>query len=403
MQDSREPATIRQIPATIWVLGFVSMLMDISSEMIHSLLPVFLVSVIGASMTSVGIIEGIAEATALIVRVFSGALSDFFRRRKPLLLLGYGLAAITKPIFPLTTSLYWVMSARFIDRIGKGIRGAPRDALIADISPPHLLGKSYGLRQTLDTVGAFIGPLIAIILMIVLSDNLRLIFWIATIPAAIAVTVLFFSVKEPEHKHEPHKTNIPVHGGEVKQLSVAYWQIVVVNALLMLAQFSEAFLILRAQNLGMSLTLIPLVLVAMNIAYAISAYPAGFISDLLSRRSLIAVGIIILIMADILLANVANIWQVMLGVILWGFYMGFTRGVFAAWVAETAPQQLRGTAFGIFSFVSGIALLLASMYAGWIWDQFGPHVSFYTSAGFALLALFTLLIVRIPPLILSSK
>jgi len=375
------------LPRGVWALGFVSLFMDVSSEMVHSLLPVFFVSVIGLSYTAVGLIEGIAQAIALITKMFSGALSDILRRRKLLAVIGYGLAAVTKPVFALASTATLVVSARFADRLGKGIRGAPRDALIADITPEAVRGASYGLRQSLDSIGAFVGPLIAIGLMALLANDIRGVFWFALIPAAISVLILIFFVHEPKRDDAGGEAKAPIRARDIRQLGGAYWVTVAISAVLMLAGFSEAFLVLRAQDLGLSLALIPLVFIFMNVVYALAAYPAGVLSDRFGRPGLIAAGFVVIIVADIVLAFASGIWIVMLGVMLWGLYLGLTQGVLSAMVADSAPERLRGTAFGMFNLVSGIALLLASAIAGWLWDRYGAPAPFIASAVFASLAL----------------
>jgi MFS family permease len=387
------PSGLRAIPGSIWALGFVSMFADISSEMIHSLLPVFLVSVLGASALAVGLIEGIAEATALITKVFSGTLSDYLGRRKFLTGLGYGLAAFTKPMFPLASSVGWVVTARFVDRIGKGIRGAPRDAMVADIAPPHLRGACYGLRQSLDTVGAFAGPLMASILMALTLNNFRTVFWIAVVPAFLALALMIF-VKEPEAVRLDGKPRSPIRRADFSQLGAAYWRLVLIAAVLTLARFSEAFLVLRAQNIGLPIALVPLVMVLMNVLYAASAYPAGHLSDKMDRRLVLAVGFAVLIASDVVLALATGVWHVMAGVALWGLHMGLTQGMLAAMVADTTPPRLRGTAFGVFNLASGVGMLIASFLAGWLWDQYGPMATFFAGAGFTAVALTGLMIRR---------
>jgi len=382
--DSR----FRNLPRGVWALGFVSLFMDISSEMVHSLLPVFFVSVIGLSYTSVGVIEGVAQAIALITKMFSGALSDYMRRRKLLAVIGYGLAAITKPVFALATTAGWVIAARFTDRLGKGIRGAPRDALIADITPEEIRGASYGLRQSLDSVGAFVGPLIAIALMALLANDIRGVFWFALIPAAIAVLILIVGVREPPRDDGDAEISSPLQVSDIKQLGASYWVAVSIGAVLMLSGFSEAFLVLRAQDVGLTLALIPVVFIVMNAIYALSAYPAGVLSDRFGRSSLIVAGFFVIIIADIVLAWATGVWVMLLGVVLWGLYLGLTQGVLSALVADSAPKRMRGTAFGMFNLVSGIAMLLASVIAGWLWDRYGAPAPFVASAVFATLALF---------------
>ena len=382
-----EPSGLRAIPRSIWALGLVSLLMDTSSEMIHGLLPVFMVTVLGASALSVGLIEGIAEATASITKVFSGTLSDYLGKRKLLAALGYGLAAVTKPLFPLATSVSWVVAARFIDRIGKGIRGAPRDALVGELAPAHLRGASYGLRQALDTVGAFAGPLLAVLLMALTLNDFRLVFWIAVIPAFLSLAVMILGVTEPAARRQPGAARSPIRAADVRGLGAPYWSLVLIAAVLTLARFSEAFLILRARSLGLPVVLAPVVLVVMNVVYAGSAYPAGRLSDRVDRRRVLVAGVLALLAADVVLALAGGVWPAMAGVALWGLHMGLTQGLFAALVADTTPSRLRGTAFGVFNLVSGGAMLVASVLAGWLWDQYGAPATFWAGAGFTALAL----------------
>jgi len=386
--------TLQALPAGIWTLGFVSMFMDISSELVHSLLPLFMATVLGASMTTIGIIEGVAEATAAITKVFSGAISDYFGRRKLLAGLGYGLAAVTKPIFPLATTISWVFSARFIDRLGKGIRGAPRDALVADIAPRELRGAAYGLRQSLDSVGAFIGPLMAMALMLWLENDIRTVLWFAVVPALIAAGLLAFGVREPERTDFNSGVCNPLTFINVKRLPRRYWLIVLLGAVFTLARFSEAFLLLRAQDVGLPLGYVPLVLIIMNVVYTVSAYPAGIMADMLRQRALLIVGLTILVAADIVLAAARLPLLVFVGAALWGCHMGLTQGLFAKLVADNAPTELRGTAFGIFNLVGGGALLLASAVAGGLWSAFGAPATFFAGAAFAMLALLGLLTYR---------
>ena len=378
--------TLHQIPRGIWVLGFVSMLMDISSEMIHSLLPLFMVTTLGTSVFAVGIIEGLAESTALIVKVFSGILSDYIGKRKGLAVLGYAMGAFSKPLFALASSTGLVLTARLLDRIGKGVRGAPRDALVADITPPHLWGAAFGLRQSLDTVGAFLGPLLGVSLMLLWANDFRAVFWVAVIPGILAVTLLFFGIREPERSKSEKKIN-PIRRENLQRLSTSYWWAVAIGAIFMLARFSEAFLVLRGLQAGIPIALTPLVMVAMNLIYAASAYPFGKLSDGVRHTSLLAFGLIVLIVADLVLAH-SNHWSTLLaGVALWGIHMGMTQGLLAAMVADTAPADLRGTAYGFFNLISGLAMLVASGLAGFVWDRFGAATTFYTGAAFCLLAL----------------
>lgn len=379
------------IPRGVWVLGFVSMLMDISSEMIHSLLPVFMVSGLGASMFLVGVVEGIAEATALIVKVFSGTISDYLGRRKGLTVLGYGLGAISKPIFALAVSVHWVLVARFMDRIGKGIRGAPRDALVADLTSPEIRGAAYGLRQSLDTVGAFLGPVLAIGLMLLFAGNFRAVFWFAVIPAVLSVLLLVRGLHEPATVRPRGEFRAPVAWGVLREMGRDYWWVVSIGAIFTLARFSEAFLILRAQQFGLTDAYAPLVLVVMNVAYAGSAYPMGRLADRLSHRTLIGAGLATLVISDLVLAQAQNLTGIAAGVMLWGLHMGMTQGLLATMVAAATPAQLRGTAFGFFNLASGLAMLFASVLAGFLWESLGAATTYYAGACFAAIALILLL------------
>ena len=374
-----------RIPRGVWALGFVSMFMDISSEMIHALLPVFLVTVLGASMATVGLIEGVTEAVANVTKVFSGVLSDWMRRRKLLALVGYGVAALTKPMFALADTVGLVVAARFLDRVGKGIRGAPRDALVADIAPLHLRGASFGLRQSLDTVGAFVGPLVAIGLMALTTNDFRAVFWVAVIPAAIAVLVLIFAVHEPE-EHRITARRAPPRLADLRRLGGGFWAIVSVASMLTLARFSEAFLVLRALDVGLTLALVPLVMVVMNVVYSLASYPAGVLADRAGRSGVLGVGIAFLVVADLVLAFGATIPLTLLGVAFWGLHMGFTQGLFATLVADVAPVELRGSAFGLFNLAVGVTMLAASVIAGVLWDAFGPSATFLAGAAFTAIA-----------------
>jgi len=374
---------MRAIPHGVWVLGIVSMLMDTSSEMILSLLPVYLTSVLGVSALTIGVIEGIAEATASMSKIFSGIVSDVIRKRKILAVIGYGLAAITKPVFPLAQSIEWIVGARFVDRVGKGIRGAPRDALVGDLTPPETRGAAFGLRQALDTMGAFLGPLAAIVLMLVTADNYKLVFWAAVLPAFAALALLIFAVKEP-------KTGSALDGKAKFSLKLLFslgplfWGMVFIAAMGTLARFSEAFLLLRARQAGLDAAYMPMVFVVMNIVYALVVYPVGIISDRIGRRGLLAAGYALLALADVVLALAGGIWAVFLGIVIWGLHMGMTQGLFSALVADTTEPEQRGTAFGIYNFVTGASLLAASVIAGWLWDKGGYAAAFFAGGAFAL-------------------
>jgi MFS family permease len=379
---------LRAVPRAVWALGFVSMFMDISSEMIHSLLPVFLVTTLGASAALLGLIEGIAEATAAIAKVFSGWLSDRLGKRKLLAVIGYGLAAATKPVFPLAATPVEVLAARFVDRLGKGMRGAPRDALVADITPKAVTGAAFGLRQSLDTVGAFAGPLAAIGLMALLSGRIRAVFAWAVVPAAIAVILLIFGVEEPRRSEAAHAAaRAPVRWAEVRGMGAAFWLVVALGVVFTLARFSEAFLVLRAQDVGLPVGLVPVIMVVMNLVYAAVSAPVGALSDRIGRRALLAAGLGVLVAADLVLARFASIPGALVGSALWGLHMGMTQGLFSALVADVAPARLRGAAFGVFNLATGAALLAASAIAGEVWSRAGAAATFLTGAGFALASL----------------
>jgi MFS family permease len=398
-QDNLElPASqkniIRRLPISIWGLGFVSMFMDISSELVHSLLPIFMVSVLGTSMVTIGIIEGFAEGAAAMTKVFSGAISDYFGKRKFLAVAGYALSAITKPIFPIATTIGWVFGARFVDRIGKGIRGAPRDALVADITPLQLRGAAYGLRQSLDSVGAFIGPLLAVIFMIWFSNDIRAVLWVAVLPAFFAVFLLIVWVREPVSPKHAADSHNRLTLTDTKRLPLQYWLVVALGAVFTLSRFSEAFLILRARDVGLAIGYVPVILIVMNIVYSLFAYPAGAAADRLSARMLLVFGLGILVAADVVLAIAESPWIAFVGAAFWGLHMAFSQGLLSKLVADTAPAELRGTAFGVFNLVSGSALLLASVIAGLLWSAFGASATFIAGASFAILAAMGLLLYR---------
>lgn len=400
-QQTNKPASpasagrrYRSLPATIWVLGFGSLFMDVSSELVHSLLPILMTTVLGASMLTVGLIEGIAEASAAITKVFSGAISDYFRKRKLLVVLGYGLSAITKPVFPLATTIGWVFGARFIDRIGKGIRGAPRDALIADIVVREQRGAAYGLRQALDSVGALLGPLFAVLLMIGFANDIKAVLWVAVIPALIAVLLLVVAVREPEAAEDASRSDSPLRLADCRRLPLRYWFVVALGAIFTLARFSDAFLVLRAQDVGLAIGYVPIIMIVMNVGYALLAYPAGAAADRLSARTLLVSGLVVLVIADAVLALASSPWLTFLGAAFWGVHMALTQGLLSKLVADTAPERLRGTAFGLYNMVTGVAILLASVIAGALWSKFGPAATFIAGGSFAVLAAMGLLFYR---------
>lgn len=374
------------MPQGIVALGFVSLFMDVSSEMIHSLLPLFMTQALGLTALAVGVVEGVAESTASIVKIFSGSFSDWIGKRKPLLLAGYGLSALVKPLFPLAHSLDTVLLARFSDRVGKGIRVAPRDALVADITPQNARGAAYGLRQTMDTIGAFTGPALAIALMFLTADNYRFVFSVAVIPAVLVVLIIVFAIDEPASQTAAKKP-FPLQKDKIRLLPRAFWMITALGAILTLARFSEAFLILRANTLHMNDALAPVIMIVMNVVYALCAWPAGALSDRIGKMGLLCAGIAALILADGVLAFAHGLPMLFAGVALWGLHMGLTQGIITAFVADQAPADLRGTAFGLHNLATGGALLLASVLAGALWAAFGPVATFITGAALSALSL----------------
>ncbi len=386
-------STLRRIPGGVWIIGFVSLLMDISSEMIHSLLPLFMATSLGAPVVIIGLIEGVAEATALCVKVFSGVISDYIGKRKGLAVLGYGLGALSKPLFALASTSGMIFSARMIDRVGKGIRGAPRDALVADVTPPEIRGAAYGLRQTLDTMGGFLGPLLAVGLMLLWSNDFRAVYWVAVVPAFLAVALLFFGLHEPRTPVVTARTN-PIKKENLKRLGVDCWWVIGLGGVFTLARFSEAFLVLRAHEVNIPLALIPLVMVAMNIVFSLTAYPFGRLSDSTSHRRLLQMGLVVLIVADLVLALSHSWVGIIVGVALWGVHMGMTQGLLNTMIAHAAPVDLRGTAFGLFSLLSGLGLLIASLGAGLLWDIWGSASTFFAGA---VICVLTLVLTRFVP------
>lgn len=393
----QKPGPLRRAPGGVLALGFVSMLMDTSSEMIHSLLPLFMVGALGLGPLAVGLIDGLSEAAAALVKIWSGALSDRLGRRKPLALAGYGLGALSKPLFPLAASAGAVFAARFIDRVGKGIRGAPRDALVADMTPPEQRGAAYGLRQAVDNLGAVIGPLAAMALMAAFHDDYRAVFWLAVIPAFLSVAVLAFAVKEPPRPPEAarsKRTRHPWRMHHLRRLPAAFWVLTAAAAAMVAARFSEAFLLLRAADVGMAAALSPLALVAMNLVYAAAAYPAGVWTDGRGRGrfGVLAAGMAAMAAAHAVLALASGPVAVLAGAGLWGLHMALTQSVLAAAVSDCAPRSLLGTAFGIFHLLTGLALLAGGGLAGLLWTFWGPEVMFWGGAalsvasGFGLLA-----------------
>jgi MFS family permease len=383
------------LPRTVWVLGFVSLFMDLSSEIYHALLPAFVTVVLGLPATALGAIDGVAEATANFAKLFSGRLSDRSMKRKPWIIAGYGLAAVSKPLFPLAGGAFTLLLARFADRIGKGIRGSPRDAMIADETPPEIRGRAYGLRQALDTAGALLAPLAAIGLMILLASDIRAVYWIAIVPAAISFLLAWLALREPE-KHVANGKALPFFHG-FRALGKETKRLLAVGFLFTLARFSEAFLILKGIDIGLSEALSPVTLAIFNLAYVLLAYPAGALSDRMSPKSILVAGIGVLVAGDLILANTSGFAGLVVGVALWGGHMALTQGIFARMIADSASEDLRATSFGAFYFVTGIGALLASLGAGWLWDNQGASATFVTSAGIAAMALAMLVLLPDEP------
>lgn len=385
--DTGSPSTRDRprIPRTVWTLGLVSLFTDMGSEIVHSLLPLLLAGTLGASALAIGLIEGAAEALVLVTKVFSGYISDAIGKRKPLVLLGYGLAAASKPLFPLANSIAMVASARLIDRFGKGIRGAPRDAMIGDLVAPEIRGAAFGLRQSLDTVGAVLGPLFAIALMWHFADDIRTVLWFTVLPGIVSILLL---LRVPEPADGPRKPRrLPLTRQGLHSLGPAFWRVAALGGWIGLARFSEAFLVLRASERGVSATWIPAVLMVMSVVYTLSSYPAGKLSDAMPRRRVLAWGMAVLLLADVLLAKANGIGWLFAGIALWGLHMGLTQGILASLVADTAPAEFRGTAFGAFNLVSGAALLAASALAGWLWQAHGPAATFWCGAAISAISL----------------
>lgn len=372
------------IPRTVWVLGFVSLLMDLSSEIVQALLPFYLVGTLGASAVLVGFVEGFSVLVATTTKLFSGVVTDWTGRRKPMVILGYGLGAVSKLIFPLAASVGWIVGAKAIDRVGKGIRGTPRDALIADVSPPELRGASFGLRKSLDTVGGFLGPLVAIALMFVFSGNVQAVFWIAVVPAFLAVALLVVGIEEPAHA-APLKKDGPPRPADIARLNAGVWLTILVACLLTGARFSEAFLLLKAQEAGFSLAWVPLTLVIMHAVYGLTAYPVGRLSDAIGRTGLLGTSLVFLVAAYLVLAHATSIPVFVAGIVLWGLHMGFSQGLLATLIADAAPAALRGTAFGVFNLMTGLVVLAGNVAAGLLWDAYGSYGTFVAGASLSAL------------------
>ena len=377
-----------RLPRTVWVLGFVSLLMDLSSEIYHALLPAFVTVTLGLPVIALGAIDGIAEATASFGKLVSGRLSDRSRRRKPWIMAGYGLAALSKPLFPIAQGAFELMAARFADRVGKGIRGSPRDAMIADETPPEMRGRAFGLRQALDTVGALLAPVAAIALMAWLAGNIRLVFWIAVIPAALSFLLSWLVLRETDRPNFQPSTSPLLRG--FREIDANTRRLILVGFLFTLARFSEGFLVLKGMDAGLSEAWSPLTLVVFNIGFLVLAYPAGSLSDRASPRAILIAGMAVLVGADLILAFGTGMAPLILGVLLWGAHMALTQGIFSRMIADSAPAHLRATSFGAFYFASGIASLLANLAAGLLWDRNGAEATFIAGAGAAAVAMMML-------------
>lgn len=382
------------IPATVWMVGFVSLLMDVSSEMINTLLPLYLAGGLGASALAIGFIEGISVAIATASKFLSGVLADFSRRAKPIAVLGYGLAALSRLIFPLATSVDLIVLARAMDRVGKGIRGAPRDAIVAAVTPQGMRGASFGLRKSLDTVGGFLGPLIAIAAMLLLAGDIVTVFWLAALPAGMAVAVLIFAVREPAESRAEIK-NIPAFRfADAFRLNPAIWTVICLAGVIMLARFSEAFLLLKSVEAGFSLTWVPVSIVIMHGVYGLCAYPVGKLSDTIGNTGLLLCSLVFLVVAHLTIAFSATVWEFVIGIVFWGLHMGFSQGLLGAMVADASPAGLRASAFGAFNLVTGIVLLIGNVAAGWLWQDLGSHAPFIAGALLSLFAFFAIAVLQ---------
>ncbi len=363
------------LPATVWILGIASLLNDVSTEIIHSVLPLYMVTALGASFIAVGLLEGTAEALASVLKVGAGGLSDLLGKRKALVVSGYALSTLVKGCYALAGDMTMVMIARLGDRVGKGIRVGPRDALVADSTSPEQRGAAYGLRQSLDTVGAVIGPGLSFVLLSLWHMDYKNIFAIAIVPGIIAVLLLLIGVREPE-KRESKSDDKKLHKDLLKRLSPAYWSLVVVSFLFNLGNSSDAFILLKGKEAGLALGMVPLMLVVMNVFYAACAYPAGKLSDKLGRVAMLRVGLLFYALVYLGFAFCNTQWQVWTLMALYGVQLGLTQGTLLALVSDVTDADTRGTAFGMISLVTGLALLPASLIAGFLWQNVGSWATF---------------------------
>ncbi|MBI5682857.1 MAG: MFS transporter [Deltaproteobacteria bacterium] len=351
--------------------------MDISSEMIYPLVPLFLATILGTTKTTIGIIEGVAESTASILKVFSGYLSDKLGRRKLLMGLGYGVSVLSRPIMGLSVSWSQVLAARFIDRLGKGIRTAPRDAIIADSVETNNLGKAFGFHRAMDTVGAVIGPAIAFFLLLIFSNNFRLIFWLSMIPGLIAVALIIFFITE-KRKSRDELAKLPKL--TIKDFDGNFRHYMIVIALFSIGNTSDAFLILRAENLGVDKEYIPVVYLLFNLVYSMSSMPLGILADKIGFRKTIILSFILYAAVYLGFGLADSAYHVLFLFCIYGVFKGMSEGTQRAYLATLSPPERKATAFGIYHMVVGFALLPASIIGGFLWDRIGPHATFFYGA-----------------------
>jgi len=376
------------VERNVFILGVVSFFTDISSEAVYPLVPIFLTKSLGAPLAVVGAIEGVAEGTASIVRWLSGWLSDRLGRRKSFVVLGYGMAAVAKPLLALAFHWPVVLFARFVDRFGKGVRTAPRDALVAQWTERGERGRAFGFHRAVDTAGAVLGPLGALALLAVLGENFRLIFLLAFIPAVLGM-VLLRLVAERTPRPEPSAAVEPKGGGG---LGAAYYGFFAVSLVFALGNSSDAFLILRSRNLGLGVSEAVLAYVAYNTSYSLLAMPAGIVSDRLGRRNVIGLGFAVFAAVYLGFAAIDAGAYVWLLFPVYGVYMALTEGVGRALVADLVPSERRGSALGLYQGGVGLMALLSSIMAGLLWDHVGPSAPFFLGGSTAALALVLLLI-----------
>jgi MFS family permease len=363
----------------------VSLLTDLSSDMIFPLLPAFLVGVLGASATGLGLIEGIAEGTAAFLKLGSGWISDRIRRRKELVVLGYGLSGLVKPLMALAMAPWHVLAIRFADRTGKGVRSAPRDSLLAAASDPETRGRAFGMHRAMDTIGAILGPLVALGVLALAPGGYRLLFGLAAIPAVLSLVVLVGFVKDRRPTDE-ERTDKPVLSATGGRLERRYLKLLVVVLIFTLGNSSDAFLLLKAERTGVAVLFLPLLWLCFNVVYSGTSWIAGDWSDRVGRRLIVTGGFLVYAIVYVGFALASASWQIWLLFLLYGAYYGLTDGVLRATVADVVTAEKRGAAYGLYYALSGGALLIASLLAGWLWDQAGPSAPFMLGAGLAVVA-----------------